>query len=109
MKIILSPVRMEEALAVTRQGDTLAVNGEAFDFSPLTEGATLPREAIKSDWFCGPVERTGGELVVTLRLPHGANAPESTRFPQPLYMTADGAVPLPIYDLPAALAEVQPE
>ncbi|TXI05698.1 MAG: hypothetical protein E6Q70_10025 [Pseudomonas monteilii] len=109
MKIMLSPVRMEETLEVTRQGDTLTVNGEAFDFSPLTEGATLPREAIKSDWFCGPVERTGGELVVTLRLPHGANAPESTRFPQPLYMTADGAVPLPTYDLPAALAEVQPE
>lgn len=109
MKIILSPVRMDEALTVTRQGDTLTVNGEIFDFSPLTDGATLPREAIKSDWFCGPAERDGGELLVTLRLPHGANAPESTRFPLPLYMTADGAVPLPIYDMPAALAEVQPE
>lgn len=98
MKIILSPVRMDEQLMLDVEGDVVMVNGEEFDFSPLLEGATLPREAILSDWFQGPADRIDGELILTIRLPCGPNAPEETRFPQPIIVTEDGSVDLPPYD-----------
>jgi len=98
MQITFSPSRRDRPLHLTRSGDTLTINGETFDFSPLPEGATLPTNAIASDWFVGPVARTGGELHLTLVLPHGANAPQETLFPAPLTLTGDGPVPLPPYD-----------
>lgn len=106
MIINLSPVRMDEELQVRRDGDRLELNGEVFDFEPLLEGATLPRDAMSSKWFSGPVDRLDGELVVNLVLPHGANAPVATRYPQPIMVTGDGLVDLPVYDEPADLDEV---
>lgn len=100
MIINLCPVRMDEELLANRKGDLLTLNGEVFDFGPLTEGATIPQSAIVSSWFAGPVERIDGELVLTLVLPHGANAPEETRFPQSITMFSDGLMPLPIHDSP---------
>ncbi|TDJ77234.1 hypothetical protein E2H86_08615 [Pseudomonas putida] len=101
MLINLSPVRMDEELRVACEDETLMLNGETFDFRPLLEGATLPREAIVSQWFAGPVERVNGKVVLTLVLPHGANAPEETRFPQPITVMQDGLIPLPAYEMPA--------
>ncbi|WP_414156577.1 hypothetical protein [Pseudomonas sp. BNK-30] len=98
MVINFSPVRMSEQVMVDREGDVLRINGEVFDFGPLLEGATLPVDAIASEWFAGSVDRIGGELHITLALPHGADAPEETRFPQPIIMDFDGAVPLPPYN-----------
>jgi hypothetical protein len=71
------------------------VNRRVFDFSVVPDGATLPANAIDSDWFAGPVERIDGELVLTLRLPHGPDASEQIRFPQPLENVLDGIVPIP--------------
>ncbi|MGX0876212.1 hypothetical protein ACSSV4_000887 [Roseovarius sp. MBR-154] len=99
MQITLSPSRRDTALELSRNGDTLTINGETFDFSPLPDGASLPTEAIGSDWFAGPVERVGGVLRLTLILPHGANAPEATRFPAPITLTGDGPVSLPPYEI----------
>lgn len=99
MQIILSPARRDTPLTLSRQGDALTINGEVFDFAPLPEGATLPREAIASDWFAGPVERVGGALRLSLVLPHGANAPQETLFPAPLTLTGDGPVTLPHYEM----------
>lgn len=98
MKIILSPMRMDEQLTLSRDGDKLWVNGEECDLGPLLEGATLPREAIDSKWFAGQVDRVDGELVVTITLPHGPNAPESTRFPQPMQVDYNGVIELPTYN-----------
>jgi hypothetical protein len=98
MQITLSPARRDARLDLSRNGDTLTINGEAFDFSPLPEGATLPAEAIASDWFAGPVERIDGVLHVALILSHGANAPEKTLFPAPLILAGDGPVSLPPFD-----------
>lgn len=95
MHITLSPVRMDETIEVTRQGDALTINGETFDFAPLPEGATLPAEAIGSDHFIGPVQRVDGVLHLTLRLPHGANPSQAVAFPEPITVTAEGAVQLP--------------
>lgn len=95
MKINSSPVRMDEQLIVERNGDVLTLNGQAFDFSPLPEGATLARDAIGSEHFAGPVERIDGELHLTLRLPHGPNPSQVVAFPQPITVTTDGPVELP--------------
>lgn len=96
MKLILSPVGTYEELILSREGDKLWVNGEEFDFSPLLEGATLPRAAIHSDWFTGDVSRTDGELTLTVKFPHhGSNAPHAARFPEPIIMVEDGNVDLP--------------
>ena len=40
MKIKLSPILLNTPLDLSRSGDTLTINGETFDFSPLPEGAT---------------------------------------------------------------------
>ena len=66
MQITLSPARRDTPLTLSRTGDALTINGEVFDFTPLPDGATLPREAIASDWFAGPVERVDGTLHLTL-------------------------------------------
>jgi hypothetical protein len=101
MKITFSPIRGDTPLELSRSGDTLTINGEVFDFSPLPEGATLPPEVIAGDGFAGPVERIGGVLHVALRLPHGANAPQETLFPVPITLTGDGPVALPPYEMEA--------
>lgn len=101
MNINFSPVSMDQQLTLSREGDKIYANGELFDFGPLLEGATLPASAIASIWFSGQVDRIEGELHLTIRLPHGANAPYSTRFPAPIVVTGNGPIELPIYDLPA--------
>jgi len=99
MHITLIPQRRATPLTVTRTGDILTLNGEAFDFSPLPDGATLPREAIASNWFAGPVERIEGALHLSLVVPFGASAPAQTIDPAPLTLTSDGRVTLPPYDV----------
>lgn len=99
MLIKLSPQRSDSQLTLERQNDTLIINGERFDFTELPDGATLPKAAIDSDVIISDVERINGVLHLTVLLPHGHNAPESTRFPAPITVTADGAIELPIYDI----------
>lgn len=98
MIIKLSPVRSDVQLSVVKAGDTLEVNGMVLDLSPLTDGATLPAQAIGCEFVIGPVERTNGDLVLTLMLPHAADAPHAARFPVDLY-PVDGQVQLPGLDL----------
>ncbi len=98
MKILLSPQRRDDILHVVKYGDVLTVNGVAFDFTGVPEGAILPADAVDCDFVCGPVERTGGELVVPLILPHKANAPHHMLFPEPLTNVPDGVVALPAWE-----------
>jgi len=100
MHIILSPTRTDTPLVASRDGDTLTLNGEEFDFGPLEEGETLPADAIDSEWIRGDVERIDGELQLTLRLPHGANAPQETRFPEPIIDPPNGEIALPPHNNP---------
>ena len=105
MKLTFSPVRMDETLEASVAGDVLTLNGEALDFGPLPKGATLPRAAIDSPWVAGDVTRDPeGLLTVPLILPHGANAPDETLFPQPI-LAGNGPVALPPYELESADAE----
>ena len=100
MKIALTPMRHDTPLALERAGDVLTVNGEAFDFGPLADGDTLPRDAVACDVLASDVERIDGDLHLTLILPHGGNAPHETRFPAPIIDPPDGPVTLPIHSIP---------
>lgn len=100
MIIKLSPVRMDELLSVEKSGDALRLNGVLFDFAALADGATLPPEAFGSKWICNPVERIDGALIVTLLMPHGAEAGGQSRFPASIADPVDGRVPLPTDDDP---------
>ena len=104
-QITLSPTRRDDQLTLSKSGDTLTINGEAFDFSTIPEGATLPRAAVDFEWLLSDVERTGGRLHLTLILPHGANAPVETTFPAAIDLDSDGPVFLPPYDAPEVFSE----
>lgn len=99
MKITFTPVRRDDTLSLAKSGDVLSINGEAFDLSGIPEGATLPREAVACDLLASDIERQGGELRLTLILPHGANAPQDTLFPQPITVTADGPIAVPAFEI----------
>ncbi len=106
MKIYLSPVRMDTTLIASVSGDTITVNGATLDFTPLLEGETLPAAAVENEWILGDAHRISGEIHLTLRLPHGANAPFETRFPDAYTVpitVVSGDVPLPPYDAPEIL------
>ena len=97
MYIALSPVRSDIVRTLIRRGDTLIVNGEPFDFTALQEGDILPLDAVEGNWLGSAIERRGGDLHLTVILPHGVNAPAETLFPAPLHLTEDGPVDLPPY------------
>ncbi len=102
MNIDLSPQVRSESLEVHKAGDKLTINGEAFDFTPLPDGATLPAGAVNCEFIVGDVRREGGELQLTLLLPIAWDAPVSCAFPQPILNPADGRVPLPTDEVPNA-------
>jgi len=96
MLINLSSIRSDRTLEIIKTGDTLTINGIPYDFSQLPNGATLPREAINCEFIVSDVNRTDGEIELTILLPHGANASHEARFPEPINMPNDGQVVLPI-------------
>lgn len=99
MQLTFFPVRSDDRLTLDRAGDLLIVNGLALDFTPLPDGATLPQAAIACPWIVGPVMRVNGLLQIPMVLPHGANPPVQTLFPDPILVQADGPVVLPPYDV----------
>ncbi len=99
MIIKLSPVRSDAQLSVFRLGDMLTINNVALDLARLPEGASLPASAVGSAFMHDPIERHDGKLIVTLRLPHAADATESARFPVDIVDPAEGPVQLPGQDV----------
>lgn len=107
MKLTFSPSRMDTPLTLEKQGDVLTINGETFDFSPLPDGHSLPRDAIACDWLASDVTRVDGALQLALILPHGPQAPQETLFPVPMILATDGPVNLPPFDAPDVQTEDQ--
>lgn len=91
MIITLSPVRMDQTLTVARTGSALVLNGTTADLP------SYDMEAAPNPWIVGQPFQEAGVWHVTLILPHGAVAPEETRFPLTIIMEADGAISLPAY------------
>ncbi|RLL71292.1 hypothetical protein [Paenirhodobacter hankyongi] len=93
--ITLSPMRRDDTLAVSVAGDVLTLNGAALDLGALAPGESLPCDEIGCEWIASDIVRgEGGEIALTLILPHGAEATDARRFPQPVTVTADGPVAL---------------
>ncbi len=97
MHLTLIPVRHDTRLRAERQGDVLILNGTAHDFSALPDGGEIPPGALDCRWIPEPVRRVDGGLLLSLLLPHGADAPAASRHPAPLILTQDGPVDLPPY------------
>ncbi|RVI87767.1 hypothetical protein CN186_30165 [Sinorhizobium medicae] len=95
MQIKFSPQRRDDLLKVTKAADVFTINGVAFDFSTLPDGATIPAGEVPCEWLAGPVERISGDLHVTLILPHGPNPSQAVAFPPPLIDPPDGVIALP--------------
>ncbi|WP_207864872.1 hypothetical protein [Pseudomonas sp. 58(2021)] len=95
MIIKLSPIRMEGTMTLSKAGDALTIDGETFDFTALPEGAVLPAEAVGSPRVVQPVERVGGQLIITLALPIAVDAGEAACFPADIANPPDGEVSLP--------------
>jgi len=72
MKIKFIPQRSDAGLAVSVAGDIITINGHVFDLSGLVDDEVLPARAFAGAVFSGRVERTAGELSVTLLLPYSA-------------------------------------
>lgn len=96
MLINLSPIRSDKILSISKSADTLTINGVPYDFSNLPNGATLPREAINCEFIISDVSRINGEIELTLLFPIRADASHEARFPQPMNITSDGQVVLPV-------------
>lgn len=102
MIIKLSPRVCDDAQpAISVSGDVLTIDGTVLDFSPLSEGEALPSEAVDSPWLqqYSEVTRVGGDVCLTLILPICWDAPEASRFPEPIIVDADGPVTLPAYSV----------
>ena len=95
MKITLYPVRRDQPLTVGKQGDTLTINGIAYDFSVIPEGAALPASAVDCEFITGNIERINGVLHLSLILPHGPNPSQAVAFPAPIINPPDGVLELP--------------
>jgi hypothetical protein len=106
MQISFSPMRRGDTLMLSKSGDVLTINDEAFDFSGLPDGATLPREAVTCEWLASDVERIDGVIHLTLILPHGAQAPAETLFPA-LTIATDGDIAVPAHCAEPELEDVE--
>lgn len=95
MQITLNPQRRDDKLAISKQGDTLTINGAAYDFAVVTEGATLPASATDCPFLVGNIERVGGILRLSLILPHGPNPSQAAAFPAAIINPANGVLELP--------------
>lgn len=94
--ITLSPQFGEmAALAITVAGDTITINGDDLDLSPLEDGDVLDREAVDSPFLVDDVRKLVATIHITLLFPLRHGAPEAARFPAPISMAADGPVALP--------------
>jgi len=89
--------RSDGPLTLSKQDDTLTINGLDIDFSPLESGTKIPSEVCQgySPFLIGAQRNNGGELEITLLLPHGKNATSAALFPQPITPT-DGPVEVPV-------------
>ena len=99
MKLKLSPQRSDAEITYAVDGDNFLINGTPIDLSgdwaklePDEEGEPLePTGNLKA----GERDPETGEITLTVRAPHGPNAPESERFPEPIELHDGESVTFP--------------
>lgn len=68
--ITLIPQRRDDVLALSCDGTALVINGEAFDFSPMSPGDELPFTAVSSDFFVGGITcDENGDILAAMVYP----------------------------------------
>jgi len=98
MNITLSPIRGlpgQPGTVLSVSGDTLDVDGTAFDLSPVPEGGQATPEGDHP--FIGPITRVDGEIACTVRVILGDDAAlDQPRDPAHwIVAVASGAVEIP--------------
>lgn len=94
MHIFFAPQRRDGgALAASRQGDVLTLDGDALDLSSIPEGATLPAYVVHP--MLGEVSRIDGELHIQLLLPYGPTPEPWQTHPEPMIVADDGPIDVP--------------
>lgn len=102
MIIIFKPQRSDEPHpAIEVSGDTITINGEAFDFSDLPEGGVLPSHAIDSETIVSDVTRINGIINLTIRVVYGDHPPKELFDKEPRE-AKDGPFVLPPYNIEGA-------
>ena len=99
MKLKLSPQRSDKTVIYKRDGDNFIINdGEPIDLSgdwaklePDTEGESLE----PTGYLLSGEQDTDGNITLTVRAPHNANAPESERFPEPITLNDGESITFP--------------
>lgn len=68
--ITLIPQRRDDTLSLACTGSVLVVNGEEFDFSPMSPGDELPFTAVSCDFFVGGITcDAGGDIFAAMVYP----------------------------------------
>ena len=99
MKLALSAQRSDAEITYAVDGDDFLINGEPIDLSgdwvklePDDEESTLETAG---NLKAGTRDPDTGEITLTVRAPHGPNAPESERFPEPSELVDGESVTFP--------------
>lgn len=80
-------------LELSRTGEVLTINGDAIDFSTLPEGATIEDGAALHPKLVGQIDRIGGKVQLTIRLPYRGSG--HVEAPAPVY-AEDGLIDVPV-------------
>ena len=99
MKLMLSAQRSDAEITYAVDGDNFLINGEPHDLSgdwvelePDNEESSLePTGSLRA----GQRDPDAGEITLTVRAPHGPNAPESERFPEPVALNDGESITFP--------------
>lgn len=92
MRVSFSPVRSEGTLSVSVSGDTVTINGEAFNFARVQEGDTLPASAVSCPALASDVVRLVEQIHITLTLPHGKDPAHDVSFPEDVIIGAGDVI-----------------
>lgn len=95
MNITLTPQARPDSLTLSKSGDTLTINGDAFDFSFIEEGDVLPHDAIDCDLLASDVTRTDGAITLKLVLPVRSTSSDAAKFPASILNAPDGDIEVP--------------
>ena len=95
MNIALTPQVRPDSLTLSKSGDILTINGDAFDFSFIEEGDVLPQDAVECPLLASDVTRTDGALVLTVILPIKNTSSDAAKFPASILNAPDGDIEVP--------------
>lgn len=96
MQLTFTPIRSDDPLELTREGDALIINGQRLDFAQLAPGASAPLEELDCPLIArDPHRDADGVLHVTVMLPYGPGTSSERAKPGTLTVARDGPIALP--------------